>query len=126
MLFLEDATMSGFTKDGCKLTFTACGRWSAPDIIRGVATIISQKHKGRIDAPLILEIMSTAEKNVVDMHGEAIKIPQPEPEIDRAKSVADMKADLAKPELKHKQWRAFVLGWSLCAACMLLIRWIEQ
>jgi hypothetical protein len=122
MLFLKDTTMSATSKEGTKLTFSVYGRCSAPDVIRGVATIISQNHKGRADAPLILDMLWEAENMVIDRYGQSVKLPKLEAEIEKAKSVADKKADLAKRELKRSQLRAFILGWMLSAFCSALLR----
>ena len=114
MLFLEDTTMSGTAKDGCKLTFTTFGRWSAPDVIRGVVTIISQNHKGRIDAPLMLEIISIAEKTVVDMHGDAIKLPKTEPEVSGAKKAKTERQEKIWAKINKVFWLGFISGGLVC------------
>lgn len=114
MLFLEDQTLSGTSKCGCKLSFTAHGRWSAPDVVRGVATLISQRHKGRIDAPLMLDIISIAEKTVVDLHGEAFSLPKTEPEVSQAKKADTERKERIWAKINKVFWLGFTSGGLVC------------
>jgi hypothetical protein len=121
MLFLKDETLRGHAQNGNKLEFTVFGRWSGGDIISGVAATISFEKTGKPDASLMLDMLWEAENMVIDRYGQPVKLPKLEAEIEKAKSVADKKADLAKRELKRSQLRAFILGWTMCAFCLVLL-----
>jgi hypothetical protein len=122
MLFLKDETLRGLAQNGNKMEFTVFGRWSGGDIISGVAATISLEKTGKPDASVMLDMLWEAENMVIDRYGQSVKLPKLEAEIEKAKSVAEKKADLAKRESNHKQWRAFVLGWTLSFFCSALLR----
>jgi len=119
---VTNQTLTATSSDGDKLSITVHGSWTARDLLRGVSQIIVHNKTGSINPSIMSEIMIEAEQSIVSVYGPVVKMPKPEPEIDRAKSVADKKADLVKRELKHAKWRFFVLGWTLASFFALAIR----
>jgi hypothetical protein len=119
---VTNQTLTATSSDGDKLSITVHGSWTARDLLRGVSQIIVHNKTGSINPSIMSEIMIEAEQSIVSVYGPVVKVPKTEPEVDRAKSVADMKADLVKRELKHAKWRFFVLGWTLSFFCSALLR----